>query len=100
MLFFTASLLRSSPPDPPFFFKLLFRVGDCGAFSWLMRFVDDGIFDNLRFGEELRSLSAVLLACGRRSGALDKVGKVGAVATFPAPKMFGWLPAFVSGAVF
>lgn len=32
MLFFTANLLRSSLPDP-FFFKLLFRVGDRGAFS-------------------------------------------------------------------
>ena len=65
-----------------------------------MRLVDDGIFDSRRFGEELRSLRPVALACGRKSGALDKLGNVGAVAALPATKMFGWLPAFVSGAVF
>ena len=68
--------------------RLDFRVGDNGTFSCEMRFVDDGIFDRRRFGEELLSLSAVVLGCGRRSGALESVGKVGAVAAFP-PKMLG-----------
>lgn len=65
-----------------------------------MRFVEDGIFDNLRLGDELRSFKAVTLGCGRKSGALDSVGSDGAVTALPTPKVFGWLPTFPSGAVF
>ncbi len=70
-----------------------FRVGDSGMFSCEIRFVDDGIFDRRRFGEELRSLRVVVLGCGRRSGALDNVGSVGAVAAFP-PKILVWEACF------
>jgi len=65
-----------------------------------MRFVDDGILDNLLFGEGLRSLRAVLLACGRKSGAFDSVGSTGAVFALPAAKMLGCEVCFWMGAVF
>jgi hypothetical protein len=74
MLFFTASLLRSSAPLPVFF-KLLLRVGEVGGLSWDERLVRDGSFDNRRFGEGLRSFKEALLADGRRSGALERVGR-------------------------
>lgn len=83
MLFLVAILLRSSVFEA-LDFRLDFRVGDNGAFSCEIRFADDGILDRRRFGEELRSLRAVLLVCGRRSGAVDNIG---AVAAFPAKRL-------------
>ena len=82
-MFFVASLFRSIPALDAFDFRLDFRVGERGIFSWEMRFVDDGILESLRFGDELRSLSTVLLGCGRRSGALPRVGNCGALTGFP-----------------
>jgi hypothetical protein len=99
MLFFVAILLRSSPVLEAFDLRLDFRVGDSGTFSCEMRFVDDGIFDRRRFGEELRSFRAVVLVCDRRSGALERVGKAGAVAALP-PSMLVWEACFCIGAVF
>ena len=83
MLFLVAILLRSSVFEA-LDFRLDFRVGDNGAFSCEIRFADDGILERRRFGEELRSLRAVLLVCGRRSGAADNVGTV---AAFPAKRL-------------
>ena len=76
------------------------RVGEIGMFSWEMRLVDDGILDSLLLGEVHRSLRAVLLLCGRRSGALDKVGSVGTVFAFAAAKMLGCDGCLLIGAVF
>ena len=87
ILFFTATLLKSSPEVVFLCFKLLLRVGETGVFSWPWRFVELGIFDSLLFGELLRSFSAVPLDCGLRSGALDNVCNEGAASL----KMFAWL---------
>jgi hypothetical protein len=83
MLFLTANLLRSTP-SAFFFVRLVLRCGEVGALSWERRFVDDGIFDSRRLGELLRSRRAAWLDCGRRSGAFDRVGIVGAVFVLPA----------------
>lgn len=101
ILFLTAILLKSSPPEFPFFplVKLGLRVGDVGVFSYPGRFVELGILESRRFGDVLRSLRAVLLACGRRSGALDNVGREGAVTALPAAKMFPCKLFFGIGAV-
>lgn len=88
ILFLAAILVRSSLlPDLPFV-RLLLRVGEVGAlFSLVMRFVEEGILESRRLGDVGRSLRAVLLDCGRRSGALDNVGNDGAVAALPAAKI-------------
>lgn len=88
MLFFTASLFKSSPEVVFLCFKLLLRVGERELLSLPWRFVELGILDSLLFGELLRSFSAVPLFCGLRSGALDNVDNDGAVAVL---KMFGWM---------
>jgi len=98
MLFLVAILLRSSAFEA-LDLRLDFLVGDNGTFSWETRLADNGIFESRRFGEELRSLRAMVLGCGRRSGALDRVGNAGAVTAFLA-KMFGCEPCFWIGAVF
>lgn len=86
MLFFTATLLRSSPALAFLCFKLLLRVGDRGLFSWPCRFVELGILDSPLFGELLRSFNAMPLPWGLRSGAPESVGNVGAVVVL---KIFG-----------
>jgi hypothetical protein len=99
MLFFAANLLKSSLPALPFV-RLDFRVGEIGWFSCEMRFVEEGIFDSRRFGEELLSPRTALLLCGRRSGALKRVGMMGTETGFPAANIFGCDTCFCTGAVF
>ena len=98
MLFFIASLFRSSPFD--FLVRLDFLVGEIGMFSCEIRFVDDGIFDRRRFGEGLLSLRAVLLLCGRRSGALVSVGNDGAETGLPPANKLCIDGCLFNGAVF
>jgi hypothetical protein len=86
MLFLMAILFRSSVFEA-LDLRVGLRVGDNGTFSWETRFADDGIFERRRFGEELRSLRAVVLGWARRSGAVESVGNVGAVAALPARKL-------------
>ncbi len=52
--------------------------------------VDEGIFDNLRFGDEPRfSPRVALLDWGRKVGAFDNVGMFGAELAFSEPNMVG-----------